>query len=332
MHHRGRMQVQQQMTTTTASGAVRPPAVPARVVAVVAASAAGLYWAYAPSFQYLWWTWWNNPNYSHGFFVAPIALAILWNRRDRLDPARLRPAWAGLAALAAVLAARAYLYERNEQWFETATIPLAVAALALAFGGWRVLWWGLPAFAFLYFMLPMPDSVNGLLALQLQGLATAMSTGILQAMGLPALAEGHVIYVGPSELEVAAACNGLSMLLTFLTLIAAVILLADLGTPEKVALALCAVPIALVSNVLRIVATAWAYYRFGPETVVLPGWTIGRLTHDPAGWAMMPVALGLVWLVLRLLSWMVVEEEAEPDGPAVVLPTAAARPAAAKKS
>ncbi|CAN5913716.1 hypothetical protein BH23PLA1_BH23PLA1_04870 [soil metagenome] len=309
----------------------RSSTMPGWVVPALVLSALALLWAYLPSFTLLFWRWWNDPNYSHGFFVVPIAMVVLWQRRDRLEVDRLRPSWIGLLALAGVLGLRAYMYERNEQMAEAATIPIVVAALALAYGGWRLLWWGLPAFVFLLFMLPLPESVNSLLAFQLQGLATALSCAIMQMMGLPALAEGHVIYVGSEQMEVAAACNGLSMLLTFLTLIAAVILLADLSLWEKIVLAISAVPIALISNILRIVITGWAFYQFGPSTTVAPGWTIERLTHDPAGWAMMPIALALVWLELRLLSWLVIEEQVGPSRPAMVLPRPVADPALVKK-
>ncbi len=280
---------------------------------------ATLYWAYAPNFAFLFWRWWNDPNYSHGFFVIPIALMVLWQRRERFDWDRLRPTWVGLVALAGVLALRAMLYEQNQQWLESATIPLAVAAMVLTFGGWRLLWWAAPALVFLYFIMPMPAAFNEFMASQLQYVATVASCSVMQALGLPVLAEGQVLHVGSQPMEVAAACNGLSMLLTFLTLIAAVILLADLNPWEKLLLALSAVPIALISNILRIVVTGWAFYQFGSETVVFPGWTIERLTHDPAGWAMMPIALGLVWLELRLLAWLMVEEEVQTGNPMMIL-------------
>ena len=108
----------------------------------------------------------------------------------------------------AILAARAYLFERNERWAEAVTLIPALAALALAFGGWHLLRWAGPAIAFLLLMLPLPPSINLSLAAPLQRLATLGSTTLLQALGLPVLAQGNVIYVGTARLEVAEACNG----------------------------------------------------------------------------------------------------------------------------
>jgi exosortase len=276
--------------------------------------AAALAWAYAPNFLSLGLRWWDDSNYNHGFLVIPIALAILWQRRGNLDVSRAAPCVWGWVALVAVFAVRTFLYARNEQWLEAATIPLAVAALVLAFGGWRVLWWALPAVAFLWLMLPLPPSVNTWLAGPLQRLATICSTTLLQVLGLPVVAEGNVIVVGASRLEVARACNGLSMLLAFVTLITATVLLArSLPQRERIALLVSTVPIALISNVLRITATAWAYHLLGVETGE-------KLAHDTAGWAMMPIALALCWLELKILSWLIIEEEAPAAGPVLFIP------------
>ena len=140
-----------------------------------------------------------------------------------------------------------------------------LAGLALAFGGWALLRWALPAIGFLVFMLPLPPSLNLYLAGPLQGLATIGSTTLLQAFGLPVLAEGNIIYIGGSKLEVARACNGLSMLVSFVTLVTATTLIMARDRPiwERIALLLSTVPIALVSNIIQIAATAWAYQLLG---------------------------------------------------------------------
>jgi exosortase len=299
-----------------AEGSAEPRRLPVPGVAAGAVAVAALAASYAPNLAELVRQWSEEPNYSHGFLVAPIALAILWQRRGELDPSRVRPNLLGWVALVAVLAARAYLFERNERWVENATILPALAALTLALGGWRLLWWAAPAIAFLAFMLPLPPSINLILAAPLQRLATIGSTWLLQMTGLPVLAQGNVIFVGGERLEVAQACNGLSMLMSFVTLITAMVILMSRDRPmwERVVLLLSMIPIALVANILRIAATAALYHAFGPEAAMpwpLASWypTVERFIHDTAGWAMMPIALVLVFLELKVLSWLVVEDE-----------------------
>lgn len=270
------------------------------VAAVLVVAALAL--AYEPSFRGLIGQWNRDPNYSYGFFVIPIAALVFWSRRHLLDRARVQPHWWGFLPLAAVVALRLPLYEWNEQYVETATIPIVTACLVLALGGWHLLRVALPSIVFLFFMLPLPPSINVLLARPLQNVATIGSVALLQLCGLPVMSEGNVIVIGSTPLEVARACNGLSMLLSFVTLIAAVVILVPRPAVERVILMLSAVPIALISNVLRIAATAFCYHYLGEKAGE-------KIAHDLAGWAMMPIALLLVWLEIWLLSCLVVEVE-----------------------
>src|SRR6478609_12127689 len=107
------------LDSSPSSPARRRPEVPpgAWAAGVVAAALAA---SYAPSLTVLARTWWDEPNYSHGFLVAPIAALILWQRRDRLAQVAVRPSVFGWIGLLAILAFRAYLYERNEMWMESA--------------------------------------------------------------------------------------------------------------------------------------------------------------------------------------------------------------------
>lgn len=277
-------------------------------VAVLLLLASLLGVSYAPSFASLVSRWTRDPNYSFGFLVIPIALAIAWQRREQFDRVQMNPRWWGFLPLAAVLGTRVFLYEWNEQYIETATIPVVVAGLALALGGWHLLKVALPAVIFLFFMLPLPPSINTFLADPLQRLATIGSVTVLQVMGLPVLAEGNVITVGAEPLEVAQACNGLSMLLSFVTLITAMVILIPRPLWERLVLLASAIPIALVTNIIRIVVTACCYHQFGHETGE-------KVSHDAAGLAMPIIALVLAFAELKVLSWLVVEVKEEAPRP-----------------
>jgi len=266
-----------------------------------------LVWSYASTLAVLASRWSRDPNYSFGYLVVPIALAMLWSRRERLNRSQMAPRWWGFLPLLALLGARALFYEWNEQYLEHATFPLAVGALALALGGWHLVRVAWPAILFLFFMLPLPPSLNTFLANPLQRLATIGSVAVLQTIGLPVLADGNVITVGAEPLEVAQACNGLSMLLSFVTLITAMVILIPRPFWERIVLLASAIPIALLTNVLRIVVTAWCYNQFGHETGE-------KISHDAAGLAMPVIALVLAFAELRVLSWLVIEvEEAVPS-------------------
>ena len=263
-----------------------------------------LTWAYWPNLQYLSAIWANEPNYSHGILVVPIALLIFWQRL--VDPtvrwALSKGPWWAWTILIAILVLRVIAYERNYLWIESATLIPMVFCLLLTLGGWPLLERGWPAAIFLVFMLPLPPSINGLISRPLQQIATLGSVFMMQLTGLRVIAEGNVIYLpdAPANartLEVALACNGLSMLMTLAATVTATIILFPLPTWKRVVVLASALPIALVSNVIRIVATGWCYTLIVDESAK-------KLAHDSSGWLMMPLALILVGLEVWILSWL----------------------------
>lgn len=274
-----------------------------------------LVFAYAPNLLYLITIWNNEPNYSHGFLVIPIALVILWRRLsdDPIDWSSLRvPPWTW-ALLVVPLVVRALAYERSMQWVESATILPVVACLAFALGGWSLLARAWPAVAFLVFMLPLPPSINTMVSLPLQRIATKGSCFALQLTGLWVVPSGNVITLetpaGPQQLEVALACNGLSMLMTLAATVTAAVILVPMPAWKRLIVLLSAVPIALFSNIARIVATGWFYYY-------MDGARAKEVAHDWSGYFMMPLALVLVGLEIWLLSWLFDDAEAkESDRP-----------------
>ena len=205
-----------------------------------------------------------------------------------------------------VLAARALAYESNSQWTETATLLPAIACITWTFGGWPLLRRVWPAIAFLVFMLPLPSNLNDRIALPLQTFAATGSCFLLQLSGFWAIRQGNVINVdtthGMAALDVALACSGLRMLMTMFATITATVILVPMPNWKRVTLLLSAVPIALASNMIRIVITGWCYY-------LLKGPAAKEWAHDVSGWMMMPLALALVGLELVVLQWLVPDED-----------------------
>jgi exosortase len=279
-----------------------------KVAACCAAAALILIGAYASNLGDLIRTWYNEPDYSHGFFVIPVAAAVAWRRTRGITAADLVPSAWGLASLAAVLAARTAFFERGDFWFETATLLPATAAVTLACGGWGLLRRTWPAVAFLAFMLPIPPSISSVLSLPLQKIAATASGTLLRLSGMWVLNEGNVLDLGGEKLEVATACNGLAMLMSLAATVAAIVLLVPMGRGKRAALLVAALPIALLCNVLRIVGTAVCYNALGSDA--------GRhIAHDVAGWLMMPLALALIGLGLTWSSWLVRPRETTAEAP-----------------
>lgn len=269
---------------------------PARGAVLAAALLFGVVlWAYWPALAEMVASWDRDPDYSHGYLVAPIAAFFLWARRGRLKVESLSPSWAGVALLAAVAAVRffsgKYFLGPVDAW----TLPVAVAGAVLAVFGWRCLRWSLPSIAFLYFMIPIPYSAETWLSVPLQSIATKLSTETLQLLGQPAISEGNVIWIEDHPLMVAEACSGLRILVGIGALAFAYVLFSNWSWWQKALVLVATIPVALLANTFRIVATGLLYRLVSSEAAQ-------QFSHDFAGFVMIPLAAGLFWLFLVYLE------------------------------
>jgi exosortase len=141
-----------------------------------------------------------------------------------------------------------------------------------------------------------------MLSLPLQQIATKASCWTLQLLGQPAIAEGNTIMLGDHRLEVEQACSGLRLFVSILALAFAYLQLVKRRWWEKGLLLISVVPIAIVANAARIVATGLLYEYASTEAAK-------KFSHDFAGWAMIPFAAALFGAVLWYLRMLVREHE-----------------------
>jgi len=292
---------------------------PGPLVALVAVTLV-FAWAYSSAATHLFHRWNVEPEYSHGFFVPAFSLVLLWLRWDMVELSRMKGtiwAWAlGLLLLlfgAAMRVASSYYYY---DLLDPLSLLPTVAGIVLFLGGWHAFHWAWPAVVYLIFMIPLPGIFAGALSGNLQVIATNAAVYVLQMIGMPASAKGNVILMPTGPLEVAQACSGLRMLIVFFATSTAVAFLAERKLWEKVIVLLSAVPIAIISNVIRIVATGMAQEWFGKD------YALDKF-HDQAGFVMMPLALVFLWLELTLLDLLVAERPSGDASP----PAATADPA-----
>jgi exosortase len=264
-----------------------------------------LVWSYWTTLALMAAKWESDPQYSHGYLVPLFALVILWFRRDKLDLAAFRPSWWGLPVLAVGIGLRlasAYYYW---EWFDFLSLIPTVTGVCLVVGGWAGLRWAWPAIGFLFFMIPLAHRLEIALREPLRRIGTVVSTYLMQMVGLPALAEGNVIHVNDARIGVVEACSGLNMMMVFFALSTAVAILSGRSIWQRLVIVASAVPIAVLSNILRITVTGILHVTVNSEVA---DWVF----HDVAGWLMMPMALGMLGLELWLLSHLVIVEEERP--------------------
>jgi len=276
------------------------PRFSASILFTITVLGVALAWSYWTTLAALVSRWSSDPQYSHGYLVPVFALYLLWVRRDRLNLNLLNANWLGMGLLMMAMGLRLAGARYHFEFFDQISLLPCVAGLFMLAGSWHGLLWSLPAVAFLAFMIPLPHSVSLAMSAPMQTIATISSTFVLQVLGRPALAEGNVILLNDIELGIVEACSGLRMLVVFYALSTAVALLIHKPLWEKLLLACSALPIALASNILRIVITGLCYEVFGDHFG-------GAFFHDAAGWLMMPLGLVFLGIEMWILKTLLIE-------------------------
>lgn len=280
----------------------------AELILAVPAILATFLWAYWPALVKMVDAWDQQPDYSHGYFVVPLALYFCWARRGRFpSKAAGRIVWPGLLVILLSIAIRIagarYYVDAIDAW----SMVVWAAGVVWLLGGWRVFLWASPSIGFLFFMIPLPWSAERWLSLPLQRIATWLSTWVFQVLGQPAIAEGNTIWLGDYQLEVEQACSGLRIFVGIFALAFAYVILVRRAWWERVLLLISALPIALVANSTRIVVTGLLYQWVSGDAA-------HKFTHDISGWVMIPYAALLFALVLWYLDNFTREMEAIKPG------------------
>jgi exosortase len=247
---------------------------------------------------------WDDPLYSHGWIVPVFALALMWIRFEPFKPVPAIERWIGLAVLASGLLVRLLGIYLTSNPIDRFSFIIAIFGLYMLIGGWHLIRWAGPALGFLVFMFPLPSILEHEILWKLQAFASTCATVVLQTLGVPAFQQGNIINIFGMELLVADACSGLRMATIFVALAVAMVFLIERPWWDKFTILLSAIPIALLVNIIRVVVTGLIYYWVGDESLLAR-----KIAHDWAGYFMMPLALGILWLELQILERVTVPVE-----------------------
>ncbi len=281
------------MTTaaTQMDRSVRPP----RAWLTVACFAAVAVFAYGPILLEMARDWARDDNYSHGFLVPFVAAYFLWQRRERLAALAPAPAWSGLLLLLVGLAGLVVGEIGAEQFTKRLSLLVVLGGGIAFLAGWR--WLRAVAFpyAYLLFMVPLPYLLYDAVAFPLKLFAARFATTVVANLGIPIYAEGNVIYLEATTLQVADACSGIRSLMSLLALAAAFAYLTQRPGWRRWVLFLSAIPIAIATNMARIVGTAVLADHYGAKVAM-------GFFHEFAGLAVFGAALVLLFVAGALLS------------------------------
>ena len=200
--------------------------------------------------------WWNEPSFSQGMLLPPLALYFAWLDRRALLASAAQPSKQGLwlvgggcfLFLAGKLSAEFFL--------QRFSFVLVVAGLIWVYGGKA--WLKRLAFPLILLstMIPLPAIVYNTATAPLQLFASETAARIAQWFGVSVYRDGNIIELAHMSLGVDEACSGLN---SFSALMVAALLLGQFlctRLPARILLFLLSAPLSIAVNVLRVAGTA----------------------------------------------------------------------------
>jgi exosortase D (VPLPA-CTERM-specific) len=274
--------------------------------------AAALLFLYAPALKLLVQTWWTDENYSHGLLIPLLIGFLLWFEKDELGKLEKRPVFltGGITVLAALLFLLVGILGA-ELFTQRLSLLLMLAGITIYFFGWQTLKKLVVPFVLLALAIPIPTILFNKIAFPLQLLATDLAVWGIRLFGIPAAKFGNVIELlprGASQsiwLEVVEACSGIRSLMTLVTLALVYAYftsrrrnfasLKSFDLWRAAILMFAALPIAVLTNGVRVSATGILAYYYGGETAQ-------GFLHGASGWLVYVAALLLLLLVGKILD------------------------------
>jgi exosortase len=262
---------------------------------LAAALAGCMAWLYADIGRGLVVQWATSPEASYGAIILAVTMMVFWERRQRILTSAGSPvSWAG--ALVIVLGLSTYLAGVfSADLFTTrASFVIVVGGLIWLLAGTGAAAASVAPLLFLLLAIPLPELVVTTLTSSLQNIASRTAEVSLVMAGIPVYRDGNVLELPSATLQIVEACSGLRSVVSLASL--GVLLAWASGGPivPRAILIISAVPVAVLTNGMRVAASGAASETWGPAMLKDP-W------HTLAGWIAFLISLAILWAIRRAL-------------------------------
>ncbi|MBI5150107.1 MAG: exosortase [Candidatus Omnitrophica bacterium] len=251
---------------------------------------------YIPTFLWMWDRWFARDSYySHGILVPFVSGYLIWQMRDEL--ARIKPKRSPLGMPLIVTGLFIHVISSLFRVYFTSgfSMIIVLAGVILFLYGTTTFKKILFPLGFLVFMMPVPLVVIANISFKMKILAAQIATALLNNMGLPALREGSIIKMHHAYVIVDDICSGLRSLISLMAL-GSIFAYWMKGPMLKRVILFCAtVPIAVITNVCRIIFLSFISEVWGPQYAT-------GFVHDFSGFMLFAIAFALLYAVGKILE------------------------------
>ena len=233
------------------------PSISRHTVAIVVAVC--LIAAFWPILTSIYGSWFDPYAYmEHGILVIPAAAYMVWTKRDKLAQIPVRPSFWGIPLLLWGAAQALLGTAAHWTWVSRSAFLASLGGCIVALYGFQMMRELAYPFATLILMITPPTFLFERLTLDLQLLASRFGEICLEFMGYSVLREGNILELVGTKLSVEQACSGIRSLLAIIFMCVLYNYFFVRSNFMRTLMLVMAVPIAILGNVGRIIATGVA--------------------------------------------------------------------------
>lgn len=233
--------------------------------------------------------------YSHGWLIPLVSAWALWRRRRDLRVQETATFWPALGLVALGFAMHWVGMRAQQPRLSLGAFLLLLWSIPCFLYGWRVGRVLLFPCGYLVFCIPLNffDSFS----FQLRILATSISAGVLNGLGIAVVRSGSSLHAvsGAFAFEVADPCSGIRSLLAMTALTAAYGYFTPGRLWARLVLFASAVPLAVAGNIARVLSIALVARFAGQERAM-------GFYHEYSGYVVFAVAVVLLMALDAMLA------------------------------
>ena len=251
---------------------------------------------YVPSFLWMWDRWFARDSYySHGILIPFVTAFLIWQKRDILRSIKPETSVWGLRLFFLGIAIHLFSALFRVYFSSGFSMIIVLYGLILHFYGFKVFKEVFFPISFLAFMIPLPMVVITNLSFRLKIFATQIAVGALNDMRLNCVQHGSTIMMRHAYVVVEDACSGLRSLITLMALGSLFAYGMKTSFLKRMTVFLSTIPIAVITNVARIIFLAFVSEIWGTQRAMGP-------IHEISGFIVFLGAFCLLYVVQKMVE------------------------------
>jgi len=208
---------------------------------------------------------WQRDDYTYCYLIPVVVIYLIWEKRNTLASIISETSWNGLIPIIFGLALF-WVGELGGEYY-TLFVSFWLVLVGLC---WIHLGWGkLKTISFAFIVIvtafPPPEFLYNKISVKLQLISSELAVAMMQLYGMSAYREGNVIDLGFTQLQIVDACSGLRYVIPLIVLGLLFAYFFKARFWKRAVLVISTVPLAIVTNSIRVALTGILHEAWGPE-------------------------------------------------------------------